>query len=569
MTPEPRRSSARRILAAATDRPLLVVALVASLVAIGHGIWIWTHRRVGALDPDEAGYIATAFRYHRTFDLFDPMEFVRAVGGTGFAPLVPLVSVPLLWIGPDDPRTVMLSQPLLMVLGALIVAGITRRLASPGAAIGAGLAFVAIPTVVTATQSYWFGLGATVAFGGALWALLASDRCATRTTWWFGVGIAAMVLSRTMALGFVPAAAAAALVITRWDRRSLTRLAQAAAIAVVIAGPWWYVEWSTIFGYLSDYGYGDRAGLYGSGGTAERLRFRLDRLSEAFGPNIVVTAAAVALVAAVWAVARRRGRPVMTESLRAGLALAAAALAGLAALVSTSNSGVWFELPLVMTLIPLAALVASAAPWRLGTVLAVPVVGMLCFQTAVSWWWISPLEGGVPWLAENHLDSSQQEDGFAEYDLRFAQSNRGQERVAAEEWRSLTEQVSRIATDIETSDGPVSFWLSGNMQLFNTNTMYLRAEMTGRDTLYRIPDTTQPARRRAADLTPTVEGRDDDFVERVLIVALHDRILFPPDFGVADFATQATEMGWRVTDRVPMPGGGVVQVMRHRSASGD
>ena len=83
--------------------PLAVVAALATCVAVGHGIWIWTHRRLGGLDPDEAGYIATSFRYHRLFDLLHPYEFIRAVGGTGFGPVVPLLSVPLLWLGPNDP----------------------------------------------------------------------------------------------------------------------------------------------------------------------------------------------------------------------------------------------------------------------------------------------------------------------------------------------------------------------------------------------------------------------------------------------------------------------------------
>ena len=70
------------------------------------------------------------------------------------------MSVPLLWVGPDDPRTVLLMLPLLMVATAVAVAGIARRLAGPWASIVAGVLLGSFPTVVFATQTYWFGLGA-------------------------------------------------------------------------------------------------------------------------------------------------------------------------------------------------------------------------------------------------------------------------------------------------------------------------------------------------------------------------------------------------------------------------
>src|SRR5687767_5831112 len=47
------------------DHPLLVAFLIAAVIGIAQAIWLWGHRRVGAYDPDEAGYIASSLRYRR------------------------------------------------------------------------------------------------------------------------------------------------------------------------------------------------------------------------------------------------------------------------------------------------------------------------------------------------------------------------------------------------------------------------------------------------------------------------------------------------------------------------
>ena len=543
-------------------RPLLVVGAVSLAMAVIHGIWIWNHRRLGALDPDESGYIATALRYHRTFSLLHPYEFIRAVGGTGFAPLVPLLSVPLLWLGPVDPRTVMLMQPILMVVGAVAVAGITLRLATPRAAIAAGCTFVVIPTVVLAAQTYWFGLSAAVSVAVAMWALVASERCTTRVTWWFGAGLAAMLLSRTMSLGFLPGALLAAVIVMRKERLAVVRLAQSLVVLVLIAGPWWFVERSTIFGYLTDYGYGHRASLFGEGGPLTRFWFRVGRVGDAVGLNVALTAVVViAITAALAAVANPR-RPELTDRWRSGLALALAAGLGLVALVSTSNSGVWFELPIVILVIPLAAMVISQAPPVLRFAAMVPIIGMAVVQSLAAWWVLPPETAGLVWIAQNHIHSTQQEPGFAEYDLRLSTAQRPEARRAAADWWALTSEVSTLVHRIERSAGPTSLWLSGNMEMFNTNTMNLFAELHGRGTAFHIPDTTLPSAARRADLTPTVLEKDGTRSERILVVALHDHILFTPDHDVASFTRQARALGWRTVRRVPMPGGGTVEILR-------
>jgi hypothetical protein len=254
----------------------------------------------------------------------------------------------------------------------------------------------------------------------------------------------------------------------------------------------------------------------------------------------------------------------MTERWRVGLALGAAVVCGLAALVSTSNNGVWFELPLVAALIPLTALVLRTAPRTAIALVLVPLVGSAVLQTGVGWWVVAPTTDGVPWLARNYLHATQFEPAFSLYDPRFATDRRDEQSTAARDWWRLSQAVEQRTSSLRR-DGRVAFWLSGNTELFNTNTLYLAAQLHRRATAFNIPDTTLSAAERRADLTPTYVDSHGERTRRVLVIARHDHVVFTPDRDVDEFAAQAEAAGWRVTDEYPMPGGGVVQILQHEA----
>lgn len=548
----------RRLAAWMRAHPLLVVALVAGVVAVGHGTWIWTHREAGAIDPDEAGYIATALRYQR-LSTSDPLALPRAIGGTGFGPMVPVLSVPLLWIGPDDPRTALLTQPLMMVVTAVAAAGIARRLAGPWAAIAAGCAVVGMPTMVFASQTYWLGLGAAMFLTLGIWALLASERLTNRWLYAYGACIGAMLLCRTMTLGYIPGALLAGAVLAGRSPRSWIGLAKATAIAALVAVPWYVLERATIFGYLFSYGYGERAGLFGDGGLPERIVKRLSIFVDGTGPPVVIVG--ILLVAsAVVAAIRWDGWPASTRS---AVAVAVVAGGGFAALCSTTNNGVWFELPVLCLLVPLVISLASRAPKPLvgGAIALIVVAGIL--QLASSWWIIPPERGSIPLVADRNR-TSQFELGFAEYDLRFRPERRDESAEAAAEWWTLSQDVERYLRTLTTEDQKV-FTTSGNFEMFNTNTLQLSGELDGWTPLARIPDTVRPASEREEDLTPTVAGGSavqGRQVERILVIALHDQHLFTPDAEVRSFDRQARDAGWEDVATFPIPGGGTVHVLR-------
>ncbi len=530
------------------QHPLLVVAVGAGLVAVGHLVWIWTHRVRGAYDPDEAGYVAASLRMARYLAAGDLKGFVIAVGGTGNGIVVPLLSVPLALVD-RDPRLVMSVQPVLLVVAAVATAGITRRLSGPRAATAAGLLVAALPMMSTAALSYWYGLGAAAFLTLAVWSLLASDRCAGRTVWWFGVALGCMLLTRTMTLGFVPGLVLAGIVLAWGDGRRLLRLAGATGLGLALAAPWYVVNAESTFGYLFSYGYGPRAARFGSGGVPERAGFRFDRLGEAFGspvwPLLLVSAAGVGLLVAPRVL---RQRP---ASARAAAAVAVCLLSGLAALVSTSNNGVWFELPMVLLVAALLVAAVSAGPVWYSTLLAA-VVTVVSTVSLLSAWWVLPYdEARLP---------SHYEFGFAEYDRRFHPTRRGEHDAAAAEWSATSQEVLEAVRS--TRPGPDALvTLSGNMEMFNANTLRLAGELDGWSPVVVVPDTAAGRDELATFLTPTVD-QDGEQVNRVLVLALHDKILFTPDAEVRKFERLARAAGWQTERTVDLPTGGTVEVLR-------
>ncbi|MFN8016877.1 MAG: hypothetical protein U0P45_02005 [Acidimicrobiales bacterium] len=558
----------RRAWAWAHRHPLLVVLVVASALAAIQCAWIWQHRLVGALDPDEAGYIATTFRFQRTL-LHDPLAMPRAIGGTGNGPLVPLLSVPLLLVGPDDPRTVLMAQPILMVVTAVAAAGIARRLAGSGAAMVTGIVMMALPTVVFATQTYWLGLGAAAAMALGAWALVSSDRLQNRWTYAYGACTGAMLLCRTMTLGFLPAMVLAGVVVAGRDRRSWVGLAKALGVTFLVAFPWWFVARHAIFDYLFSYGYGARSRLFGEGGPRQRWDHRVASVRLGVGAAgrwaLVVVAFAAFQLVRTW-----HGWPRQT---RHAVALAVAIVAGMVALASTSNNGVWFELPIIALLVPLVVAFGSKAPDLVKGLVLIPVAVVSVLQLGCSLWLIAPGPRPVVGIATVHR-VAQYEYGFEQYDRRFGPEQRDQLREAAGEWAAASRAVEAELRRL-SPDGSTVFTTSGNFEMFNTNTVELEAQRHGWTPRLWVPDTVGGPDRRARYLTPggtddagsVVRGPDGRQVERVLVIARHDQHLFTPDERVDALYREARAAGWEPVWRRPLPVDGEVVVLRHPDRS--
>jgi hypothetical protein len=551
----------RRALGMVLKHPLVTVAIVVGVVAAANAWWIWTHRYLGGFDPDESSYLSTALRIQRSIDPRSPVDFVRAVLSSGHGVAVPTFSLPFLLVGPRDPRTAMMLQPVLQVFIGVAVAGITRRLARPSVAIVAGCWVALLPTLTPAVQSYWYGLGAAAALVGAVWALLESDRGRNRIIWLFALAVGLMLLSRTMTLGYLPACGVAVLVVCWGDRRGLFRGIGALVLGVVIASPWYLLNRNAIFGYLLSFGYGERAELFGQAGFGNRVSLRWERYVNGLSPIwfpgelIVPIAVAVGALCAVTVYRCLRRRPPAGMEPRAYLAIGAAVVVGTAALISTANNGVWFELPLVVLVVPLVVGAVAQLPRPVWLVAATAALAVGAVNLVGALWFTS-------WDVDRPV--SHYEWGFSEYDERFAPSTRAEHEAAAGDWWALSQEIEQAMRSISPDARTAAFVVTGNTHLVNAGTIRMAAELDSWDPTIIIPDTTS-ASTRSRELSPTVTT--DRPAERVLVVGLHDQILWPLDADVLTYLDEAEQQGYRVVDRFRMPRGGEFVILRRPDAS--
>lgn len=546
----------RRVGGFMDSRPTAATAIVAVIVALGHAWWIWTHRHLGAFDADEAGYLSDALRMHGALTSDGPVALLREIRFSGTAPLIPLLSVPLLLVGPHDPRTAMMVQPMLMVFVVVAITGIARRLVPARAAVIAGCAVLAFPATMLAAQSYWFGLGVSAAMGAAVWSLLGSSRGINRWIWVFGLCVGLMALSRTMALGFVPALALAGVVAVGWNRRGLLRLVASLALGSLVALPWYLAAHEIVFGYLFTYGYGDRAARFGTAAPFARLvHLPVEMATDAgVAVPLVVLVGAGTILAAAWNHGDLREIVLATLESSDHAVLLTVLVAGALALLSTPNEGGWFLYPLLVPAVPLAAAVlCRAARW-----LRVAAALLLALQAVIllpSSWWLLPYGLPVPLAAHYEV-------GFAQYDERFGSTRRNELDETSSQWAQLDTEVTRSLRRIGGRT-PVAVTMSGNMLLMNTNSLGLAAQMDGWTADLRVPETVATPQQRAMDLTPETLDRDGNIVERVLVIAHHSKTLFSPDADVESFVAQAEADGWEVVETFPMPIDGRVDVLRH------
>lgn len=602
-----------------TDRPLLVVVLIGCAFVAYQWWWIDHARLLGALDVDEAGAIATSLDFHRAATE-GPLQLLHAVLGTGNGPLVPLLAVPLIEVFGRSATTPIFIQPLLVLLSAVGVAGCVRHLVGRAPAIVAGCATLAMPALITSSRTDQFsnGVGAAMCLGA--WALLSSRRM--ERTWpviAFGAACAAMTISRTMSVSFLPAMAIAALIVG--DLRSpkaWRNLGLAAAVALVIAVPWWWSQWDYVSTYLLSSGYGGQAHFFGSsdilGRFGDTISYLVDHVRLFLPIGVFVT-----VLGACSAAIRIRASPrAFVDRNRELIALWASICVGFAALMTSANRGVWFSTPLESLLVaavvatavrtfrspasshPMPRIAAAVVTTRLFIswspnlevffgLVAVPVIAValsparrrgmvagwltvgLC---ALAVWASTPLTGPGVWPAEVPLRMyvvgpiEMYIPTAYENDAGLNSDDIGTRRRAAAAWASAARRLDgrldvlgrELAQDARP--WPVAT-ITGSRALFDTNVVWLTqqlgtTETTGRWSIEapRTFETDDDGLRRY--VTPTIDG-----TPRILVAIEGRTPPFPNDLNWRRLVVLAERSGWQVDSTIPLPDGGRVVIYTH------
>jgi 4-amino-4-deoxy-L-arabinose transferase-like glycosyltransferase len=357
----------RRLTSERARWAFVVAGALVGLVAIQLA-WLIANRRGYPLSIDEAGYIAIALKDHSALANDGVGGFWNAIEAQApHAPLVPALTALLYTVHTG----ILISFG--VVLGFLVllvgaVYGIAERLASPRAAALAAAVTATLPGALEFSRVYIFALPTAALLTSAVYAVLRSD--GLRSTRWSvtaGVAMGLMLLTRTMAVAFLPGLALATAVAVvgrdRGDRRrSLLNGGLALVALVAVAATWYLPNLNAVVDYLTGYGYGDQSHDYGRHVSAFALG-RWTAVAEKTAVESIHLPSAVALIAGLSCavgVALRRlrgpdGRVAAVQLLRSEASLLAIVLIiGYLALSTSSNPGWGFGLPLVPLVVVLA-----------------------------------------------------------------------------------------------------------------------------------------------------------------------------------------------------------------------
>mgnify|MGYP001040591457 CR=1 FL=1 len=530
-----------------------------------HLWWIATHRDLGAYNVDEAGYMATALRFHRSIDPAHPAELVRAVfTASNTGPLVPVLALPGLVVGQRTILWVSLVQPLLAVGTAVAAAGLTTRLSSRAAGLVAGVVALGLPALINSARNFQYATGTAMFLLLALWAVLASERGEHR---WrmvlFGAATGAMLLTRTMSIGFVPGLGVAALLQLRWSRRTVANLAIAAGVAVLVAGPWWFVSRDALYDYLFRFGYGDMANTYGPSGLGDKLDLRLNSLDTDIRSVFLGLGISTWILAALTALIRRPriGRELLHHGI---VASAAVVLVGYGLLLTTSNQGVWFEVPLELVAVCTTVAVGWRLPRRLGTGMATAAVAIAIGTLAISLTDTGgPIDGPgarleVQRLLAGGLDERERVLGDAD-PLLLSTDRSTRERGAGRWWQTNLAIVDKLE-EYRRDDQLWVFTVSGSSHLLNGQSLLLAEELTGKGFGPMLVPRTDLSDQELDDaLDPIWLGTH----RRLLVLMFPESLPFPEDRQVPKLLRMARERGYRQIDRMELPDGGHVLFLEH------
>ncbi len=365
---------------------LVVLAAAIALVALD-AWWIATYRHGYPLDIDEAGYTAGALSDYFSLEAHGFHGWWDTIQATpAQAPLVPALASLVMVVNQGILQGFVVLAGFLVVL-TMAVYGIADRLAGPR--LGALAAIVAATSqgVFMFAHQFVFALPAAALLSCAVYSLLRSEGM-QRTCWALacGAAIGLMLLARTMTVVFVPGLAAAALVALalrprrQWLPGALNTAAASVA-AFAVAATWYWRNLGSVVDYLTNYGYGEESGNFGTAHSvaswawwhAVASRIADSDLLVPLGAVVLAGLVAVALAAVsrIWDASDRRGEALLVlRSDAASVAIVFAA--GYLALSTSRNGGVGFTLPITVLLVPLAVIAL-----RLHRRAAVPVISLL------------------------------------------------------------------------------------------------------------------------------------------------------------------------------------------------
>jgi hypothetical protein len=353
--------------------PTLLCAGIACFFFWAGSRWIHDHRVDGLLEGDEAAYLRFSAATYLDLSKNGLLSWLYDIGSFTQAPLTTALTS-LVFAAKGLDLYYGFLVPLAFATIAIVVTYmLVREISGPYAGLSAAALIATVPLIVNYSRNFHFAMPATAILALALLAAVKSGRF-SKTGWStaFGVFIGLLPLARTMTIAFVPGilfGAALNIASSKAISGRLIRFAAALCVAVLTAATWLAFTWKGVFGYLIGWGYGVRALEYGNAipffNVASLHRaiqlvtyavylFHFILITAGLGAGLIV-ACRVAYQFSWKAVRHAAKSPV--------LLLASTTFCGLAALMSSPNTGSAFVAPLLPPIIALAVCLLWAA-WQ-------------------------------------------------------------------------------------------------------------------------------------------------------------------------------------------------------------
>jgi 4-amino-4-deoxy-L-arabinose transferase-like glycosyltransferase len=347
----------------------LIVAAGCVVMAAINVWWVATYRHGYPMDVDENGYTMIGVINFLNFENSGLSGWWESVQNqTPNAPLLPALTSIVLIFNPG----VLQGFGVLIFFGALLTLatyGIGERLAGPRLGALAALAVGTSQGIFVFTHEYIFALPTAAFLSCLVYALIRSEGM-LRWRWAVacGAAIGLMMLSRTMAVAFLPGIGVAALLAIAVNYRDeltkrLLNLGLLVLSAVLVAATWYWENFGPVYDYLTEFGYGSQAQNYGEDASFfswERFKTVAEKIIQgdllvpmSFLVVIGLIACGVAVVQRLLGAEDRRAEALRILGSNA-MALLIVAAAGFGALMSSQNGGFGFTFPVAMLLPPLA-----------------------------------------------------------------------------------------------------------------------------------------------------------------------------------------------------------------------
>lgn len=355
----------------------LIVLVGALLIAAVNVWWIVENRHGYPFNVDEYGYTAIGLADWLGFKnggLHGWWEAIQQQAPN--APLMTTLTSVVLIFSPGLMQGfgVLIAMAVVQVLLSYALA---TRLAGPRLGALVALAVATSEGLLLFAREYVFALPAATSTTFAVYCLVCSD--GMRKRWWsaaVGAAVGLMLLSRTMAVAFVPGVAVAALIVllARGKGSYVTRFVNygiAIVVGFLVAATWYWRNFTPVYEYLTEFGYGEQAQYYGAEHSAVSWA-RFKTVADIIVRSDLLAPLAFLVLLGLIVIGVVAVRRLVTSDDRKGTLLHIAGsngfivivvfCAGFAALMSSQNAGDGFTFPLSMLLPPLAVVALRYVP---------------------------------------------------------------------------------------------------------------------------------------------------------------------------------------------------------------